>query len=111
MKRLCNESAGGGGLVSPGWWEGSDGLVVTGETVDTGLDKNQAELSIFVLAVTALEMLAYGDGLRSHLALVERKRMRKCQTYLLDQHVKIFWNLWGETWKNHNVSHKDQSLA
>jgi hypothetical protein len=64
---LCDESAGSGGLVSPGWWESADGLIVAGEAVDTGLDENQAELSILVLSVTALEMLADGDGLASSL--------------------------------------------
>jgi hypothetical protein len=67
--RLCDECAGGGALVSPGWWKSTDGLVVAGETVDTGLDENEAEFGVLVLAV-ALEMLADGDG-------------------LLDEHVKI----------------------
>jgi hypothetical protein len=67
--RLCDEGAGGRALVSPGWWKSTDGLVVAGETVNTGFDKNETELGVFVLAV-ALEMLADGDG-------------------LLDEHVKI----------------------
>jgi hypothetical protein len=37
-------------------------LVVTGETVDTRLDENEAELRVLVLAV-GLEVLADGDGL------------------------------------------------
>ena len=60
--RLCDKSAGSGGLVSPGWWESADGLVVAGETVDTGLDQNEAELAVLDLAV-ALEVLADSDGL------------------------------------------------
>ena len=60
--RLCDEGGGGGALVSPGWWKGADGLVVAGETVDTGLDQNEAELAVLVLAV-ALEVLADGNGL------------------------------------------------
>jgi len=75
--RLCNEGAGGGTLVSPGWWKSTDGLVIAGETVDTGLDENETEFGVLVLAV-ALEMLADGDG-------------------LFDEHVKIFWDLWCET--------------
>jgi hypothetical protein len=59
---LCDEGAGSGALVSPGWWEDTDGLVVSGQTVDTGLDQNEAELAVLVLAVT-LEMLADSDGL------------------------------------------------
>ena len=60
--RLCDESAGSGALVLPCGWEGTDGLVVAGETVDTGLEQNEAELAVLVLAV-ALEVLADSDGL------------------------------------------------
>lgn len=60
--RLCDKGAGSGALVSPSWWQGTDGLVVAGETVDTGLDENQAELAVLVLAV-ALEVLADGHSL------------------------------------------------
>jgi len=74
--RLCDEGAGSGALVSPGWWENTDGLVVAGETVDSGLDQNEAELAVLVLSV-ALEVLADGDG-------------------LLDEHVKVLWDLWCE---------------
>jgi hypothetical protein len=44
--------------------------------VYAGLDENEAELAVLVLAV-ALEMLAHGNG-------------------LLDQHVEIFWDFGGE---------------
>jgi len=74
---LGNEGGGGGGLVFPGRRELASGLVVTGKTVDTGLDQNEAELSIAILAV-ALEVLADGDG-------------------LLDQVVEILGDLGGET--------------
>lgn len=59
---LSDQGAGGGGLVSPGGREDTDGLVVAGQTVDTGLDQNQAELGVLVLAVT-LKVLADGDSL------------------------------------------------
>jgi hypothetical protein len=62
MVRLCDKGAGGGALVPPGRWERTDSLVVAGETVDAGLDENEAELGVPVLAV-ALEMLADGNGL------------------------------------------------
>ena len=39
---LCDEGRGGGALVPPGRGEGTDGLVVTREAVDTGLDENEA---------------------------------------------------------------------
>jgi len=76
VQRLCDQGRGSGGLVSPGWWENTDGLVVTRETVDTGLDKNETELGVLILAVT-LEVLADGNS-------------------LLDKHVKVLWDLWGE---------------
>lgn len=44
--------------------------------MDTGFDENQTELGVLVLAVT-LKVLADSDG-------------------LLDQHVKVLWNLRGE---------------
>ena len=59
---LCDDGAGGGRLVLPVGGEDADGLVVAGQTVDTGLDENQAELGVLVLAVT-LEVLADGDSL------------------------------------------------
>jgi len=73
---LCDQSTGSGALVSPGWWEDTDGLVVAGETVDTGLDENKTEFGVLVLSV-ALKMLANRDS-------------------LLDQHVQVLWDLWGE---------------
>lgn len=59
---LCDHGACSGTLVSPGWWEDTDSLVVAGETVDTGLDENETELGVLVLSV-ALKMLADSDGL------------------------------------------------
>lgn len=64
--RLSDDGAGGGGLVLPGRRKDTDGLVVTGQTVDTGLDENEAELGVLVLAV-ALEVLADGDSLVERL--------------------------------------------
>lgn len=40
--RLCDESGGSGALVPPVRGQDTDGLVVAGQTVDTGLDENQA---------------------------------------------------------------------
>ena len=59
---LCHKRAGSRALISPGWWQHADRLVVPGEAVDAGLDENEAELGVLVLAV-ALEVLADGDGL------------------------------------------------
>ena len=63
MTHLGDEGAGSGALVSPGRRESTDGLVVTRQAVDTGLDQNEAELAVLVLAV-ALEMLADSDSLQ-----------------------------------------------
>lgn len=62
---LGDEGGGGGGLVAPGGGQDTDGLVVTGQTVDTRLDQNEAELGVLVLAVT-LEVLADGNGLNQN---------------------------------------------
>ena len=71
MERLCDQSAGSGALVLPGWWQDADGLVVAGETVDTGLDENEAELGVLVLSV-ALKMLADSDGLMKRVSILKR---------------------------------------
>lgn len=60
--RLSDKGGGGGALITPGGGQDTDGLVVAGQTVDTGLDQNQAELGVLVLAV-ALEVLADSDSL------------------------------------------------
>ena len=59
---LCDKGGGSGGLVAPGGGQDTDGLVVAGQTVDAGLDENQAEFGVLVLAVT-LKVLADSDGL------------------------------------------------
>jgi len=69
---LCDKSASSSALVSPGWWQNTDGLIVAGETVNTRFDENKTELRVLVLAV-ALKMLPDGDG-------------------LLDEHVQVFRN-------------------
>ena len=60
--RLSDHGGGGGALVPPGRGQDANGLVVAGQAVDAGLDENEAELAVLVLAV-ALEVLADGDGL------------------------------------------------
>ena len=73
---LCDDGAGGGRLVLPGGRDDTDRLVVAGQTVDTGLDENQAELGVLVLAV-ALEVLADGDGLLDEVPEVLRDAGRE----------------------------------
>ena len=60
--RLGDDGGGSGRLVLPGGGKDTDGLVVAGKTVDTGLNENEAELGVLVLAV-ALEVLADGNSL------------------------------------------------
>jgi hypothetical protein len=66
--------------------------------VNTGLDENEAELSVLILAVAALEMLADGDGLHIVLDYGRRMEFQADKTYLLDEHVQILWDRWCETW-------------
>jgi hypothetical protein len=66
---LCNNRAGSGALVLPGRRHDADGLVVSGETVDSGLDKDEAELGVLVLSI-ALEVLPYGNSLETHVSVV-----------------------------------------
>ena len=73
---LSNKGGGGSGLVTPGGGQDTDGLVVTRQTVDTGLDENETELGVLVLAV-ALKVLADGNS-------------------LLDEVVQILGELGGE---------------
>lgn len=68
MITLCDHGGSGGGLVLPVGGEDTDSAVVTGETVDTRLDENEAELGVLVLAV-ALEVLADRDGLEIRLEI------------------------------------------
>lgn len=77
--------------------------------MDTGLDQDQAELAILVLAV-ALEVLADGDSLgKVYLlgAVDDRKRGFMLRvSYLLDEHVEVLWDLRGEacTWVTPSVT-------
>lgn len=69
VSALCDNGAGSSRLVLPGRGEDTDGLVVAGQTVDSGLDENEAELGVLVLAV-ALKVLADGDSLLVSILLV-----------------------------------------
>jgi hypothetical protein len=67
----------------PGGGKDSDGLVVAGKTVDTGLDENQAELGVLVLAV-ALKVLADSDGLCIVSIRNSSKQHQKLRTFLIN---------------------------
>ena len=79
---LRDQGAGGGALVSPGGGEDTDGLVVAGQTVDTGLDQNETELAVLVLAV-ALKVLADGNGLKERISTSIYLEMKKVSNMML----------------------------
>lgn len=93
---LCDQCAGSGALVFPVGLQDSDGLVVSAETVDSGFDENEAELGVLVLSI-ALEMLADSDSLRDGSAVKKMEIWNGDMTYLLDQHVEIFWDFGCKT--------------
>ena len=75
---LCHHRASSGALISPCRGQNTHSLVISAEAVNPGLDENESELAVLVLAV-ALEVLTHSDG-------------------FLDQHVEIFWDFGCETY-------------
>ena len=57
-----NHCAGGCTFISPCWGQDANGLVVPRETVNTGLDENQAEFGVFVFPIS-FKMFADGHSL------------------------------------------------
>lgn len=80
---LCDNGAGSGTLVSPGGREDTHGLVVAGETVDAGLDENEAEFRILVLSVS-LKVLADSDGLQIFISMAPSIRRVETRTFLIN---------------------------
>jgi hypothetical protein len=74
----CHHRASSRALISPRRRQYTNSLVVSAEAVDSGLDENESELAVLVLAV-ALEVLTHSNG-------------------FLDQHVEIFWDFGCETY-------------
>lgn len=106
MYNLRDHGAGSRALVPPGWWENSNSLVVAGEAVNAGLDENQTELGVLVLAVS-LQVLADSDSLAISIRMILRfKGKYNSNSYLLDQHVEILRDFWGEACRDHSVSLK-----
>lgn len=81
---LSDDGAGSSGLVLPGRGEDTDGLVVAGKTVDSGLDENETELGVLVLSV-ALKMLADGNSLISNISILDhwKKVFLSKRTFLM----------------------------
>lgn len=73
---LVDKSGSGGGLVLPGRRQNTNRLVVSGKSVDSGLDENESELGVGILSVL-IEVLSDGNS-------------------LLDKVVKILRNLGGK---------------
>ena len=65
------------GLISPGWWECLGGSVISSESVDSGLDQNESEFTVFI-GSEFLNMLSDIDG-------------------FLDKMIEILWKIWGNT--------------
>lgn len=82
---LGHESRGGTTLVLPGGRKDAFRFVIAGQSVDAGLDQNQSELGIAVLAI-ALQVFADGHG-------------------LLDQEVEVFWQLGSEAFLLQDTQH------
>ena len=61
MVYLCNECRSGGRFVLEGWWDNTLSTVVSGETVDSGFDKNQTEFTVLVLSVS-FQMFSHANS-------------------------------------------------
>jgi hypothetical protein len=85
LNRLSDDGAGSSGLVLPGGGQDTDGLVVTGKTVDSGLDENETELGVLVLAV-ALKVLADSNSLLKQSDQSHRKFRQHHFTFLMSMY-------------------------
>merc|ERR1719415_358068 len=64
-----HQGGGGGALVLPGGRQNTLGLVISGQSVDSALNKNESELGVLVLPVS-LKMLSDGHGLLDQIVAV-----------------------------------------
>lgn len=70
-ENLGNKSRGGARLVLPVGSQHALRFVVASQTVNSGLDQNQTEFTVLILAV-ALQVLADGDSLLDHVVQILR---------------------------------------
>jgi len=84
--RLCHQRARCRTLVPPGWWQGTDRLVVSGEAVDTGFDQNEAELNALVSSFKNFQRFSAHLGV---LVLLVSLEMLANRNGLLDKHVPM----------------------
>lgn len=79
---LCDHRAGSRTLVSPGRGQNADCLVIPRQAVDAGFNQDEAELRVFVLAVT-LEVFADSNGLNTQMSLTVHRSFERCKTTFL----------------------------
>jgi len=75
---LGHQGGGGGALVLPGGRQNTLGLVISGQSVDSALNKNESELGVLVLPVS-LKMLSDGHGLLDQIVAVPREHLESDQ--------------------------------
>jgi hypothetical protein len=75
--------------------------------VDAGLDENQAEFGVLILAIS-LEVLADSNGLKGWVSAI--RGFIDQSTYLLDQHIEVLWDFRSEAYFV-SPSVKDQAEA
>lgn len=100
---LCNQSGSGGALVPPVRGKGADGLVVARETVDTGLDENEAATQISVSGSLSSEDTSVYAQLGVPVLAVARQVLADGNS-LLDQHVEVLGDLRSEACKGGALS-------
>jgi hypothetical protein len=108
MLDLTDDSGSASRLVLPAGWELLASAVVSSESVDSALDKDEVKLGVLILSVL-LKMLAHGNS-------------------LLDEMVEVLWNFRSHTlgledsenlrtgdalelWDAHRVSEGDADLG
>lgn len=86
-ENLGNKSRGGARLVLPVGSQHALRFVVASQTVNSGLDQNQTEFTVLILAV-ALQVLADGDSLLDHVVQIlwdvglESNRLHYAQNFV-----------------------------
>jgi len=83
---LCHQCARRRTLIPPGWWQGADRLVVSGEAVDTGFDQNEAELNALMSSFKNFQGFSAHLGV---LVLLVSLEMLANRNGLLDKHVPV----------------------
>ena len=95
QNHLCDKSGGSSALVPPGWGKSTNGLVVARETVDTGLDENEAAIERQFKLFFGMQVANIQLGVP--VLAVDRQVLANGNS-LLDEHVQIFWDLGCEAW-------------